>query len=277
MNKGGEDEGGLFIPILFLLLIAMPCWVIWYRRISRVTRLASSTLTRLPLYISPVLGAAIQCLALVLWSSQDVRDSYLHLYLIAYMAFGFAFLGVAMHLLPYLGLSGRDDAAERDNLGAGLATAAAILALGLCFSGSNIGDGPGPHVVLFCLGLSVGALALVWILLATAGGLTEALTIERDTAAGLRGAGFLLSSGLVFGRAVAGDWVSTGATLADFGRIGWPVLVLLTAAAVVERLARPTPSRPRPAVAIWGVLPALVYAGVAAAYLVWLGPWTAGR
>jgi hypothetical protein len=100
------------------------------------------------------------------------------------------------------------------------------------------------------------------------------VTVDRDVSAGLRLAGFLIAAGLILGRSVAGDWISAEATLRDFAIMAWPVVVLVAAAAVVERIARPTPESPRPAIVPHGVMPALVYIVVAIYQLTRL-PWPA--
>jgi hypothetical protein len=82
-----------------------------------------------------------------------------------------------------------------------------------------------------------------------------------------------LAIGLVLGRAVAGDWHSTEATLHDFLRDGWFAGLLSVAAIVIERLVRPNPRRLFPAWQTAGVLPALVYLGSAAGWLWHLGAW----
>ena len=97
--------------------------------------------------------------------------------------------------------------------------------------------------------------------------------MDRDAAAGVRIAGFFVGAGLILGRAVAGDWTSAGATLFDFGRIGWPVILLLALAVLIERKLRPSPETLGRPVLIGGVLPLLVYTGIGVAALEQAGPW----
>jgi hypothetical protein len=98
------------------------------------------------------------------------------------------------------------------------------------------------------------------------------VTIDRDAAAGIRLAAFVLACGAIFGRAAAGDWVSAVDTVRDFVVAALPVVVLLAAATLVERVARPTPARPRPSVVLYGVAPGLVYVAAAALHILRLGP-----
>ena len=81
----------------------------------------------------------------------------------------------------------------------------------------------------------------------------------------------LTAAGLVLGRAVAGDWVSAGATVRDFVRVGWPVVILFTAEALLHRVFRASPTNPRPGVVTSGALPALAYVAAAAVYAARVG------
>jgi len=83
----------------------------------------------------------------------------------------------------------------------------------------------------------------------------------------------MLASGIIFGRALAGDWHSVARTANDFVRDGWIAAPMLALALIVELMTRPTPQRPRPAVFAFGLLPAAIYLGVALAWVKWLGPW----
>jgi hypothetical protein len=97
------------------------------------------------------------------------------------------------------------------------------------------------------------------------------VTIDRDRAAGIRLVGFLLACGVIFGRGAAGDWESASQTAIDFAAAAVPVIPLLIVAVLVERIARPTPSRPKPSALLYGAVPALVYANAAVLALTQLG------
>jgi uncharacterized membrane protein YjfL (UPF0719 family) len=168
-----------------------------------------------------------------------------------------------MLALPLVGVITRDDALERENVSAAMVVAGALFGVTCCFIGGNIGDGPGWWVVVFSAGLATLALFLSWFVLELLGGVSDSVTIDRDPASGLRMAAFLVGCGLVFGRAAAGTWVSSAATVRDFGVLSAPVLLMVAGAVVVERLARPTPARPVPSLLLAGVVPALVYVDVA--------------
>ncbi len=104
----------------------------------------------------------------------------------------------------------------------------------------------------------------LWAMVEFATEMAESICVDRDLAAGVRLGGFLIAIGLILGRAVAGDWVSTQATLGDFLRQGWPALMLVPAAVTAERRARPTPQTPAQPVLWRGLLVSLLYVGFAA-------------
>ena len=246
-------------------------WFVWYRRYFASLRSPVLKAAAYPLGIVPVAGAVILFAVLRLFSSHDVRDSVE--YMLFYMAFGCAWIGALRLLIPVMGISDRDDALERRNAGAAAGYSGAILGLMLCFAGANIGDGPGWWVVLFCGLLSSAAFFLLWLLLEKAGALAESITVERDDAAGIRLGFFLISTGAILGRAVAGDWESGGAALVDFALAAWPALLLACIAVAVNYFLRPgarTGSRHR---LVAGLLPGILYLEYAAGVLIYLGWW----
>jgi uncharacterized membrane protein YjfL (UPF0719 family) len=172
-----------------------------------------------------------------------------------------------MSLCRNLGIIPRDDAVERRNLAAAIAISGAMLGILLCFAGGNIGDGPGWWVVVFCALLSTAALFVAWTILEMATRVSEVITVDRDTSAGMRLAAFLTACGLILGRAVAGDWLSTEATLRDFLQTAWPVLPLLIVAIVLERVLRPNRENPVRASLTAGLIPAALYVAAAAYYV----------
>src|SRR5262249_6105296 len=147
-------------------------------------------------------------------------------------------------VLPLLGISPRDDVFERSNRAAAWAVVGAIGGLIFCFAGSNVGNGHSWGVVVFCATLATVTFFAVWKILDVAGGLSVAITIDRDEATGIRLAGMMTAAGMILGRGTAGDWHSSGETLADFVRVGWPVAPLLVIAAIVNRRFAPSAGRP---------------------------------
>jgi uncharacterized membrane protein YjfL (UPF0719 family) len=180
-----------------------------------------------------------------------------------YIVLGLAWLRAAAFTFPYLGLSPRDDVVERGNRAAMAALVGALLGVTLCYAGGNVGDGPGWWVVLFSAGLATGVLIVMWAALAHLTPVADAVTVDRDPAAGIRLGAYLLSTGLILGRGVAGDWESARATVSDFLAALPAAVVILILAVIIERVARPTPQRPQAPIAALGVLPCAAYLFIA--------------
>ncbi len=250
-------------------LLAVYLWGHWYWSTGSVWPAQRPPAGRGFLWAAPLFAAALIGTVLRTVASHDVIDDGRYIYM--YLAFGMAWTGLVVRTFPITGLSVRDDSVERRNPAAAPALAGAILGIAACYAGGNIGDGPGWWVVLISALLATAALLLLWQGLEVAGAVAEAITIERDEAAGWRLGGFLLSAGLVLGRSVAGDWVSSEDLLLDTLTVGWPVLVLLGIAIAFERTLHATTTRPHPPAAASGVMPALAMLALASAYVWWLG------
>jgi hypothetical protein len=186
-------------------------------------------------------------------------------YILMYLVLGLAWVRLVSLGFPFAGLSARDDIFERRNAAAVPAVVGAIAGVMLCYAGANIGNGPGWWVVLFSAALATALLMVAWLALATLSDVADAVTIDRDPSAGLRLGAFLGSCGLVCGRAVAGDWHSPGETIADALAMIPAAFAILAVSTVVERIARPTPIRPRPPLLAFGVVPAIIYVAIAVA------------
>ena len=250
-------SGDEVVVLLVSAGLALWFWAAWYIRPMLVVYVGRRPPGRVLLQVTPLAAAAVLWVVLQTAASHDVRDD--PTYLTFYLVLGAAWVGLFVRLLAVAGLSTRDDVLERANGNAAIAVAGAMLAIALCYAGGNIGDGPGWWVVVFAAGLATLALFGAWMLLELLSGVSEVVTVDRDAAAALRLAGFLVACGVILGRSVAGDWVSAEATVQDFLVIAWPVLVLVAVAALVERVARPTPDAPRPAVLAYGLVPMAVY------------------
>jgi uncharacterized membrane protein YjfL (UPF0719 family) len=265
-----EDE--VIVQIVCLAVAALT-WVPWLWEAATCARLGSRPVDRWSLYVHPLICAAVLYAVLRLYSSSDVRDSAT--YILFYSVMGAAWVGLAArYFLPYFGLSSRDDVVERKNPAAAHALGGAILGVTLCFAGGNIGNGPGWWVVVLSAALSTGAFFLLWTLLDRFTRLADAVTVERDPASGIRLAGYFLGSGLILGRAVAGDWVNIHETVIDFGKLGWPVLLLWLAAVLLERTFRPTKETPLPSPLTHGLAPLGAYVALAAFFLAQAGWWS---
>jgi hypothetical protein len=265
-DKYSPDEGLVLIAAGIISLVA---WGWWYYALGRVGNRVRPSGPRWPLAWAPLVGLGVLYVVLRRWAAEDV--SYDPAYILFYLVVGAAWLAVIRGLLPSFGLSVRDDVLERGNPAATWAISGALVGCCLCYAGGNVGNGPGWWVVLFAALLATAMLFFLWWVVARAAGLAETITVERDAAAGLRAAGFFLGTGMVLGRAVAGDWVSVEATLSDFARMGWPAAVLAAAAIVGERWCRPAADRSALSLFNAGAVPALVYVAAGVVLLLAVG------
>jgi uncharacterized membrane protein YjfL (UPF0719 family) len=261
-----SDEILITIAALALGPVA---WIVWFVRTSGST-LPGRGSGGLGVLAATVVGCSTLLLfVLVSWASRDVRTAIEYLFM--YSVLGLAWLRVAEFSFAYAGVSARDDVVERGNTAAAIALSGALVAVTLCFAGGNIGDGPGWRVVLFSAALATAGFLVSWQVVAAFTAVTDAVTIDRDPAAGMRLAAFLVACGLILGRSVAGDWHSTDQTVQDFLRTLPFAGILVVFAIVIEPIARPTPNRPRQPFATHGLGLGAVYVMVALISLAYLG------
>jgi uncharacterized membrane protein YjfL (UPF0719 family) len=257
----------VFVTVVSVLLGPV-AWLLWLYVASGLQR------RRQPGTLNVVAGAVAASTLLIFIvlktaASFDVVDDTR--YQVMYLLLGLAWVRVAQFSFTLAGVSARDDVAERGNRAAAAAVGGALVGTALCYAGGNIGDGPGWWVVVFCAAIATAMLLISWIALTSITALGDAVIIGRDRAAGLRLAGFLVAVGLVLGRAVAGDWHSGAETISDFVAVlPWAAMILLTAIGV-EWTMRPTPERPHGSMVGSGLLPAVVYLGLAVTTLNRLG------
>jgi hypothetical protein len=257
-----DDE--MVLAIVSALAAAF-LWGLWYASLLPVRGFGRRPAAVRRVALAPLAAMAVLWFVLRNMASFDVQDDLR--YLLMYLAVGAAWTGLGVRLLPWFGLDVRRDVAERRNDAAAVAIGGAVLGSALCFAGGNIGDGPGWWVVLIAALMANAGLFWVWGVLERLSNVSEVVTVERDLAAGIRLAGVLIASGLVLGRAVAGDWVSLDATIRDFALTAWPVLLFAAMAVFVERMARPTVEQPSAPVGTWGAAPAILYVALAAIYV----------
>jgi uncharacterized membrane protein YjfL (UPF0719 family) len=209
--------------------------------------------------------------ALHAWGAAEVRGDPGEILLLT--ALGGVWLIFAVKLFSWLGLSFRDDVVERRNVAALVALCGAITAVSIIYAGGSLGEGPSYWDNFFSAGLGTAGWLLLWIVLELGAKVSISIAEERDVASGSRMCGFLLATGLMLGRAVAGDWESEAATIRDFFRDGWPAAMLCAIALPIERLARPSRRRPFPSWLSFGLLPGLFYLAFASGWLWHLGAW----
>ncbi|MDR0915850.1 MAG: hypothetical protein LBN02_01500 [Oscillospiraceae bacterium] len=205
----------------------------WYRRLATSWRPRRGILTKCVFGVLPIAALAVILYTLRVLAAIDVIDDFI--YILLYLLLGFAWIYIGMSLTSgCLDLSWTDDGINLNNPAAVIAVAAAFLAHTVIYSGANIGDGPGWWCVVFAGGLGLAA----WLILGFAVEKTthafERVTIGRDVDTGVRLGAYLLASGIILGRASAGDWTSFAMTVVEFAA-GWPVLLLTALMIAVER------------------------------------------
>jgi hypothetical protein len=260
-------SGDETLVLLVSVVVGLGGWALWLfraasfgglRRGRSPVRVVATTLVVLLVLIVVILR---------LCAADDVRTSPAYMFM--YSALGLAWLRLASLALPLAGLHPRDDLIERRNAAALPVWIGAMTGAALCYAGGNIGNGPGWWVVVFSGGLATAALAAVWIALDEGAGAADSVVIDRDMAAGVRLAGLLTAAGIICGEAVTGDWISAGATIADFGARAWPLVPLVLVAIAIERALGPRPERPRAPLVQAGAVPALLYLVFATGVVLW--------
>ena len=264
----GEDES---MVMFFGGGVALVRWLFLYVRLAMPRHSKGGRGVRWPVYLAPFASLAVLAFVLRNFASFDVQSS--PVYIVFYLVLGAFWTGFATWLPALLGLSYRDDVAERGNAGAAWAIAGAILGASLVFTGANIGDGPGWWVVFFTGGVALGIFAGCWFVLELVSGISETITVDRDTSAGVRLGALLVANGLILGRAAAGNWYGQDQAVKQVLQIGIAAVVLTGVAAIVERILKPTPRHPQQPLGA-GVLTAVLYAGVAVVWLSLMGWWT---
>ena len=225
------------IILLVALGVAIWGWGKWYASLASVWPPERDTKNRLILALLPVASLLIIYGVISTIAAFDVVGDAIYVFF--YIALGLAWLVPVRGLMFLLfDLSWRDDVLERNNTAASLSLAGGVLGVTAIYAGANVGDGPGWWVVVF-----TGVIATsIWFGLVYAlhrfSGLFERITIERDYTSGIRAFGYMAASGIVLGRAAAGDWLSLERTVIEFWQ-AWPVLILFGVALWVERSDRP--------------------------------------
>lgn len=217
-----------------------------------------------------VAGAGASLPVLLVWADPVHVAGHLD-YTLLFMTGAAAWVGTVGRLMPWLGLSIRDDVSERANLAAAVPAAAALLAAGLIYALSNIGRGDAIWTTLVPAAVATGLWLILWLLLAAATGVNDRVAIDRDPAVGGRLAAYLLASAIIIGASAAGDFAGYWPAFADLARVGWPAGAVWLLAGVAERWYRPTPDRPVgrvPADVVPTVLGHLVLTAIALAWRV---------
>lgn len=237
----------------------------WYAALATVTRRAAPAHHRFILALVPFACLALVQGVLACCAAHEVKEAGEYDFL--FLAGGAAWLGVTTLGLPLLDLCPRDDAIETRNPAAVVAVCGAWAGVMLCYAGGNIGEGPTIWTTFVPAAAATAALLLLWFLFEIATSASENVSIDRDVASSLRVAGFLVATGLVLGRAVAGDFHDWDGTWCDFLAEGWPALPIWALAIILQLALRPTRDRPFGSILRAGLLPATLLVVIAMADL----------
>ena len=255
------SEGEVFTFLISIVAAGF----FWWRWIAVLARAAPGT-SGVPILLSSLAAVFFILLAILLsLASHDVRDSAL--YIIFYIAMGYAVVGLGLSAPKLVGLQAWD-IAQRNNHGAVILFLALTIANAFAFSGANIGDGPGFYVVLLCSLLSNGFLFASVIAHALLTRSMYRVLVDRDKLVAIRLAVLWVAIGLIAGRAVAGDWVSMSATTSDFILRAFAAFLLLL---IDLAWAKLVDRKPDSALRSLQLAIAILYFVGATAYLVLLG------
>ncbi len=231
------DSGEIFLLLVLLAWLGSLA-VHFFGRLFEAAPLTCPPRPRLILAAIFAFALAVHWVVAVGFAPANVRTEpgIQALFVVAHALLALA----ATHAMAALGLSAIEDGIERNNEAARIAIGAVWLALGICATGAELGEGD--SVVTFFAPLVMSALALLALAAAFSAGSRAfaAITQERDRAAGIRFAGLALGWSLPLAQAAHGDWVSLAATAIDFARELPLLLAMLALALVVERRS-PTP------------------------------------
>jgi hypothetical protein len=267
------DEAVFFLAAAIVALIGLFRWYCTVFLRARMTRCGG---IRAALSIVPILAWAMLGFVLTQWADAKYVVGQLD-YQLMFFVGGMMWLWIIGKALPILGVDAYGDAIERGNASAAAAVCGAMLGAMAIYAGSNVGSGPTIWTTITPAFVATAAWLAIWLLVEVIARPSESIAIDRDLAGCIRHAGFLLASGLVLGRAAAGDWTSWKETFDGMLRLAWPLIPLTVIAIVLAIMLRPTRDRPQPGVVSSGLIPAAIFLLVAIGYLFALGPADIGK
>lgn len=224
-----------FYEIILLIISSIVSWIFlsrWYQYIFKNTRMRQNTFPCGALCLLPALSFIIIIYTLTFLAAQDVTSSIFWIFF--YVPVGFLWLSLGIFsMFAFFDLSWIDDAINMNNPAAQITIICGGLGLTLIYAGANIGNGPGWWCIFFAGGLGVISWFCLGILINCITKAFVRITVGRDILCGIRTGSYLLANGIIFGRAVAGDWTSFSRTIAEFGA-GTPALLLTAIFILVE-------------------------------------------
>jgi hypothetical protein len=131
------DEHFQHRTALFLIVVALDFWKLRFFPSNSLVANHKPTLV----WLAFMSACAISLyFALEKWSSPSVRDDAGEVSF--YLIFSLVWIALTQSAFAFLGISIRDDVAERRSRSAGLAAAGLTIAAACWVAGANIGDGP---------------------------------------------------------------------------------------------------------------------------------------
>lgn len=216
--------------------LAIVLWGRWYYSLWRGRTRGVAHHGLMAFALAPVFCMIFLFAVLRGWSAESVKS---HLpTVVLYLFIGASWLRFVQLTFGLFGVSARDDVLERGNLSAAWVISGQLVGATFCFAGANVGNGPGPEVVVLCALLSTVSLFLLWFLMDRVASAADTITIDRHLGTGIRLFGWFVTTGIVLGDAVTGDWKSTSSTLRDFAVCAWPAAVFAFLTAFLERRLR---------------------------------------
>jgi len=251
---------------LVICFIPTALWLWWFYLTLCFVDFDRNIPARISAIIVPALAMLGLFVVLCTATPDDVRNS--NLYIFFYLVMGIAWLQLIVGVSACMGFILRDDWIERGNPAAAICGSGLLLGGMAAFAGGNIGDGPGWWVVVLSAGLSTGTILIGLAFINLTAGVLERITVGREVSLAVRMWAFLVTTGVISGFAVAGDWVSAGATVTDFVITCLPLFGLIVFLGFFEMLCKNS----RLPLSV-SVLFAAGELSCAACYLVWVRMW----
>ncbi|WP_424244146.1 uncharacterized membrane protein YjfL (UPF0719 family) [Elusimicrobium posterum] len=200
---------GLSAIMTFLFILR------WYSRVFFSWPLNRALAGKVVLTALPVITFCLFFYTLTTVASHDViSDPF---YIAFYLLFGFLCMQIGVVCMSaFFNISYADDILNGNNKASLFAFTGGFLGLSIIYAASNIGDGPGWACVLFTIMLGFGSWVILTLIVDYFTDIFDRISIERDLACGIRIGCFLLATGFIMAKKLAGDWDSVHMTLVDF-------------------------------------------------------------
>lgn len=264
-----ELSGDEFVVLLVSVFAAPVFLLAWGSLLLRPCPMGRRQPGRGVLAFLPLVPVVIYHLVLTHLADREVREHGVYEFL--FVALGIAWLMFGSSVARLRGVWPRQQLVDQVNPAAAPVVGGAVLGVAVCFAGANVGGGATIWSTILPAVLASATWGGLWLIADLLSGVSMAITIDRDDASGWRVGGAILASGIILGRAVAGDYHGADETLRDFVRQAWPAAVVMFALVAMHARWRPTPQRTRPDVFLFGVFPAVVFFIAAIVDLLCLG------